>query len=64
LAEIASAGYAGVEIGAQHLDITQPEAFRQLVTGHGLQPVAIHVGGEIYNPQAVQAASVNWERTT
>ncbi len=63
LAEIASAGYDGVEIGAQHLDITQPDAFRQLLTRHGLQPVAIHVGGEIYNPQAVQGALDNLERT-
>ena len=63
LAEIASAGYDGVEIGAQHLDITQPEAFRQWVTGHGLQPVAIHVGGEIYDPQAFQAALAALERT-
>jgi len=63
LAEIASAGYDGVEIGAQHLDISQPESFRQLVTSHGLQPVAIHVGGEIYNPQAVQEALGNLERT-
>jgi sugar phosphate isomerase/epimerase len=62
LAEIASAGYDGVEIGAQHLDISKPDAFRQLATSHGLQPVAIHVGGEIYNPQAVQEALENLER--
>ena len=62
LAEIASAGYDGVEIGAQHLDISKPDAFRQLATSHGLQPVAIHVGGEIYNPQAIQAALENLER--
>jgi sugar phosphate isomerase/epimerase len=63
LAEIASVGYDGVEVGAQHLDLSQPEAFRQLVTGHGLMPAAIHTGGEIYNPQAVQEALVNLERT-
>jgi len=43
LAETASTGYDGVEIGAQHLDISKPDAFRQLVTGHGLQPAAIHM---------------------
>ena len=63
LTEIASAGYDGVEIGAQHLDIGKPEVFRQLVTSHGLAPAAIHTGGEIYNPQAVQEARDNWERT-
>ena len=62
LAEIVSAGYDGVEIGAQHLDISKPGAFRQLWTRHGLQPVAIHVGGEIYNPQAVKGALDNLER--
>lgn len=62
LAEIVSAGYDGVEIGAQHLDITKPDTFRQLLTRHGLQPVAIHVGGEIYNPQAVKEALDNLER--
>jgi len=63
LAEVASAGYDGVEIGVQHLDVTQPEAFRQLVASHGLQPAAIHTGGEIYDPQAVQEALVKLERT-
>jgi sugar phosphate isomerase/epimerase len=63
LAEIASAGYDGVEIGAQHLDFGRPEAFRQLVTSHGLQPAAIHTGGEIYDPQAVKKALENLERT-
>jgi len=63
LAEIASAGYDGVEIGAQHLDLGQPQAFRQLVTSCGLEPAAIHTGGEIYNPQAVQEALENLERT-
>jgi sugar phosphate isomerase/epimerase len=62
LAEIASAGYDGFEIGAQHLDISQPEPFRQLVAGHGLEVVGIHVGGEIYDPQAVQEALDNLER--
>jgi sugar phosphate isomerase/epimerase len=63
LAEIASVGYDGVEIGAQHLDLSRPDAFRQLVASHNLQPAAIHVGGEIYNPQAIQEALGNLERT-
>jgi sugar phosphate isomerase/epimerase len=63
LAEIASVGYEGIEIGAQHLDLSRPGAFRQLVASHNLQPAAIHTGGEIYNAQAVQGALDNLERT-
>jgi len=63
LAETASAGYDGFEVGAQHLDISQPEPFRRLVARHGLEVVGIHVGGEIYDPKSVQEALDNLERT-
>jgi sugar phosphate isomerase/epimerase len=63
LAEVASAGYDGVEIGVQHLDVTQPEVFRALLAEHSLSPAAIHTGGEIYDPQAVQDALEKLERT-
>lgn len=62
LAEIASAGYDGFEIGAQHLDISRPEPFRRLIADHGLRVIGVHVGGEIYDPQSVQEALDNLER--
>lgn len=63
LAEVAAAGYDGIEIGAQHLDIDKPAEFRDLLASYGLKVAGIHVGGEIYNPAAVQAALENLERT-
>ena len=56
LADVQAAGYDGIEIGAQHLDITQPAPFRQLLADHDLAVAGIHVGGEIWNPQAVRDA--------
>ncbi|MBN1261475.1 MAG: TIM barrel protein [Anaerolineae bacterium] len=63
LAEIAGAGYDGFEIGAQHLDLTQPAGFRGLLERHGLRALGIHVGGEIYDLQSVADALANLERT-
>jgi sugar phosphate isomerase/epimerase len=63
LAEVAAAGYDGIEIGAQHLDISQPEPFLRLVADHGLQVVGIHVGGEIYDPDSVRRALRDLEQT-
>jgi sugar phosphate isomerase/epimerase len=63
LAEIASVGYDGIEIGAQHLDIAKPREFRALVANHKLDVAGIHVGGEIYNPQAVKDALDNLAHT-
>lgn len=63
LADVQTAGYDGIEIGAQHLDISQPAAFRQLVADHGLAVAGIHVGGEIWNPQAVRDALARLEQT-
>jgi sugar phosphate isomerase/epimerase len=63
LADVVSAGYDGIEIGAQHLDIAKPREFRESVSGFRLQVAGIHVGGEIYNPQAVKDALDNLERT-
>ncbi len=47
LADVAQAGYAGFEIGAQHLDLARPAALRDLAAGHGLAVVGIHVGGDL-----------------
>lgn len=63
LAEIAAIGYDGFEIGAQHLDLGDPERLRRQAESHGLRVVGIHVGGEIYDPAAVEAALTNLERT-
>ncbi len=63
LADVKAAGYDGIEIGAQHLDITQPAPFRRLLDDHGLAVAGIHVGGEIWNPQAVRDALARLEQT-
>lgn len=62
LSEVSSVGYDGFEIGAQHLDISNPNSLRTLAANHNLNVVGIHVGGEIYNPESVQAAMENLER--
>ncbi len=63
LAEVAKVGYDGFEIGAQHLDIDEPELLWEQAVAYGLDVVGIHVGGEIYDPAAVQAALADLERT-
>ena len=62
LDDIANTGYDGFEIGAQHLEIDQPEVLRDLAAVHELRIIGIHVGGEIYNPKSLQAALDNLER--
>lgn len=62
LAQVAAAGYDGFEIGAQHVDISNPAVLQNLAADYGLSVVGIHVGGEIYNPQSVQAALDNLEK--
>jgi sugar phosphate isomerase/epimerase len=63
LTEVAAAGYDGIEIGAQHLDLSRPEPFCRLVADHGLGVVGIHVGGEIYDPDSVRRALHDLEQT-
>ncbi len=62
LVDIATAGYDGFEIGAQHLDIAQPQILQELAANPDLQVVGIHGGGEIYDPQSVKEALGNLER--
>ncbi len=62
LDDVATTGYDGFEIGAQHLDIARPEKLSQLAADHGLQVAGIHVGGEIYDPESVRAARDNLKR--
>ena len=63
LVDVRAAGYDGIEIGAQHLDITQPAPFRQLLADQGLAVAGLHVGGEIWNPQAVRDALARLQQT-
>ncbi|MFP4395271.1 MAG: sugar phosphate isomerase/epimerase family protein [Anaerolineales bacterium] len=62
LDDIVAAGYDGFEIGAQHLDLAHPAAFQALLDERGLAVAGIHVGGEIYDPDAVQQAMADLER--
>lgn len=48
--QIAHAGYDALEIGAQRLDLDDPESFLALTSRHGLAVAGIHTGGEIYTP--------------
>ncbi len=63
LADVRAAGYDGIEIGAQHLDLRKPGILLRLLDEHELLPAGIHVGGEIYNPDAVKRARADLERT-
>lgn len=53
--QIARAGYDALEIGAQRLDLDDPEGFLALTTHHKLAVVGIHTGGEIYTPSEMRA---------
>ena len=63
LGEIAAAGYDGFEIGAQHLDIADPAQLQRQAAEQKLKIAGIHIGGEIYNPQSVEEALDNLEKT-
>jgi sugar phosphate isomerase/epimerase len=54
LAEIKSAGYDGLEIGAHRLDLSRPGAFVELLNRSGLAVSGLHVHGELHNPEAIQ----------
>ena len=53
--QIARSGYDALEIGAQRLDLDNPDAFLALTTRHGLAVAGIHTGGEIYTPSEMRA---------
>jgi sugar phosphate isomerase/epimerase len=63
LAEVKAAGYDGVEIGSYLLDLSRPQAFQKLLVDHGLQVAGIHVGGQIWDPEAVKEALAKLEQT-
>ena len=52
LRQIAAAGYDGVELPAWSLDLANPQPVRDLLASHSLAPIAIHVGGNFYDPAA------------
>lgn len=60
--QIARAGYDALEIGAQRLDLDNPDAFLALTTHHGLGIAGIHTGGEIYTPTEMRARQDFFER--
>ena len=62
--QIARSGYDALEIGAQRLDLGNPDAFLALTTRHGLSVAGIHTGGEIYNSAEMRARKDFFERAT
>ncbi len=56
LADVALAGYDGIEIGAQHLDLARPADLAELLNQHRLRAAAIHVGGDLDNAPDLEAA--------
>lgn len=48
LAEVAAAGFMGIEIGAHRLDLSQPQRFQEHCRSHGLMVAALHTHGELY----------------
>jgi len=60
--QIARAGYDALEIGAQRLDLDNPDAFLALTTRHGVDIAGIHTGGEIYTPAEMRARQDFFEK--
>jgi len=52
LAEISSAGYDGVEIGAHRVNLDDPAAMNRMLAKHGLQIAGLHTHAELHNPEA------------
>ena len=58
----ARAGYAGLEIGEQFVDLDRPLPFRRMAEACGLQVAGIHLGGAIFDAESVRRARANVER--
>ncbi|HET6456444.1 MAG TPA: sugar phosphate isomerase/epimerase family protein [Armatimonadota bacterium] len=54
-AEVAAAGFTGVEIGFRHIRETAPADLKKMLDHHGLVLAASHVGGNLFD--AAQAES-------
>lgn len=52
LGEVRDSGYAGVEIGARHLDLDNPADLVERLRRHNLELVGLHVGGDYLNAGA------------
>lgn len=56
LAEIASAGYDGIEIGAHRIDLDDPDGFAGRLAAHGLVLAGLHTHAALHDPAAFDAA--------
>lgn len=54
-AEVAAAGYEGVEIGFRHIRTTPPETLRGLLDQNALVLAASHIGGNLEDPAQADA---------
>ncbi len=52
LSSVAAAGYDGVEMGFYRLDPARSAVYRELLAKHKIDIVALHVGGNIYEPKS------------
>lgn len=56
LQQVATAGYAGFEIGVQHLDLTRPKEFHHLLKANGVELASVHIAGQYDQPALAKAA--------
>jgi sugar phosphate isomerase/epimerase len=63
VSEVAQAGYDGLEIGAQRLNIAKPDSFRKLVGKYNLNISGIHTSGPLFNMEGMQPILANLGKT-
>ena len=54
-AEVAAAGFTGVEIGFRHIREIPPADLKKMLDRHGLVLAASHVGGNLFDPPQANA---------
>ena len=54
-AEVAAAGFTGVEVGFRHIRETAPADLKKMLDHHGLVLAASHVGGNLFDPSQADA---------
>ena len=54
-AEVAAAGFTGVEIGFRHIRETRPADLKEMLDQHKLELAASHVGGNLFDPAQADA---------
>jgi inosose dehydratase len=57
LADIAAAGYQGIEIGAHRINLDDPHGFRSLLDRFGLAPAGIHTHAALWQADALDEAA-------